>query len=348
MSVETHPPVAAAPGLADLAASLPPEMLASSDLSKLAADLPGGTQLVVVDEPIRRLPFIARSGIVLIPLTLIVAAWGGAASFFPHIREGLAPTVPTAERSPPNGAALFAQNCASCHGERGDGNGTASLSIKARYFGAEKFKFTDTDGTNIPTTENLLGVLHRGIEGSSMPSFAQLPEDDLAALVAHVRGLTRKGRYEALYQVAAREFEGGTGDEPDPAALSRKADASTVVGKRIAVPAAFAASTPDSVERGRKLFLTNCAACHGEDGAGKNANRTDLKNDNGTPARPRVLTSGVFKGGREKPQLYARIRLGIPGTPMPGSPLFTDAEVNDTLNYVLSLSPEPGQVAKGK
>ena len=64
-----------------------------------------------------------------------------------------------------------------------------------------------------------------------------------------------------------------------------------------------------------------------------------MRNDDGTPARPRDLTRGIFKGGREREQLYARIMLGLPGSPMPSSRnVYKPHEAGDLINYILSLS----------
>jgi hypothetical protein len=65
----------------------------------------------------------------------------------------------------------------------------------------------------------------------------------------------------------------------------------------------------------------------------------DMKNDNGWPTRPRDLARGVFKGGSEKERVYARIALGLPGTPMPGTAAtLKPEELVDLTNFVLSLS----------
>ena len=91
-----------------------------------------------------------------------------------------------------------------------------------------------------------------------------------------------------------------------------------------------------------------CAKCHGPDGHGDGPQTKDptFKNDDGTPAHPRDLTAGVFKGGRDPRQIYARIMLGMPGTPMPASNTLKPQEVDDLIGYVLSLSqPAPGGAA---
>jgi mono/diheme cytochrome c family protein len=64
----------------------------------------------------------------------------------------------------------------------------------------------------------------------------------------------------------------------------------------------------------------------------------ELKNADGSPTRPRDLAGGNFKGGGEHRQLYARILIGMPGTPMPASDKLKPEEVGDVINYVRSLS----------
>ena len=303
----------------------------------------------VAADRIDRLPWYKRFGLVLVPLTLAGVVWGGPSGYFDVIRATTNPKPAAVALAPADGPRLFARNCAQCHGERGDGRGVAQLSIPARYFGAEPFKFTLTTGTKVPTDTTLDATLKRGIHGSSMPSFDALRDDERAALVGHVRTLARQGRYEALYQKAAKEAQDG-GDDPDPVKLARKADEQCAVGDPLPLPAAFGPPTPAAVARGQTVFLAACASCHGPEGRGDGAQALagQLKNDNGTLAQPRNLRGGVFKGGREKEQLYARIVLGIPGTPMPAGTALKPQEVDDLINYVLSLSEPTGTQTAAK
>jgi DMSO reductase family type II enzyme heme b subunit len=85
------------------------------------------------------------------------------------------------------------------------------------------------------------------------------------------------------------------------------------------------------------LFAATCASCHGATGKGDGVQAQ--KNDDGTPTRPRDLTRGIFKGSRDAKQLYARIMLGMPGSPMPGSNQTIKPEgAGDLVNFLLSLS----------
>ena len=294
---------------------------------------------LIPQEPRRfdRLPLAKRVGLVAIPLLLVGLLWGGAAQFFPEIRSTFTPEVASREHAPANGAALFASHCANCHGPEGKGNGVAHLTIPARYYGFEPFKFTNTTGTRVPTDAQLVELLKRGIAGSSMPSFANLRDDELDALVRHVRILTRRGMYEKYYAKALKDFDDG-GDDPNPAKIQIKADEACVIGTPPPSPPELSPATPASVAAGRAVYERTCQSCHGPTGRGDGPQVAQLRNDNGTPARPRNLVGGVFKGGGEKRNIYNRVLLGIPGTPMPATPTLKPQEMSDLINYVRSLS----------
>jgi mono/diheme cytochrome c family protein len=111
---------------------------------------------------------------------------------------------------------------------------------------------------------------------------------------------------------------------------------------------------PDSIARGRALFLSakaKCVTCHGVTGKGDGANTEvpqagkdvpGLFDDWGRKIKPRDLTTGIYRGGRRPIDLYRRIRAGIKGTPMPpfDANLLSDEEVWDLVNYVLNVPHE--------
>src|SRR5512139_4137704 len=68
---------------------------------------------------------------------------------------------------------LYDTHCAACHGAAGDGTGPASVWLfpRPRDFSAGLFKLKSTPGTALPTDEDLLSTVTRGMPGSSMPSF---------------------------------------------------------------------------------------------------------------------------------------------------------------------------------
>jgi cytochrome c oxidase cbb3-type subunit III len=74
---------------------------------------------------------------------------------------------------------------------------------------------------------------------------------------------------------------------------------------------------------GQKIFLSQCASCHGRDGKGGQQ----------TPD----FTKGVFKRASTDEGLYKVVQMGVPGTTMPGFTL-NARETWQVLSYIQSLS----------
>jgi len=339
-------------------------------------------------------PFVLRKAsrltLFTAPFVIIGGLWATPGLMvYDALKTGPADAVATAAL---DGQRLFHKHCASCHGETGDGKGTANLEPPARHFGYQPFKFATTVRRQEagyafanPSDADLLGILKRGIPGSAMPAFQKPPEGtpaaaqvqahltdaELAAVVGHVRELTRKGVYEKLLAVATiKELKDITAESDEPRAIkaatkedwkeARKSaekpaqlmpatDLLTAVGKPVVIPPTFGPPSPAAFARGKALFVkATCASCHGKEGRGDGEQFKEPepgqpdkrpKNLDGTPASPRDLTAGIYKGGGDAWSLYARIRLGIPGTPMPASEAsaLPDTDMADLIRYVQSL-----------
>ncbi len=93
---------------------------------------------------------------------------------------------------------LYREHCILCHGIAGNGLGATSrlLNPYPRDFRLGKFKFKSTPIGSRPTRGDLRQLLQHGIAGTSMPSFARLPEDDIEALVDYVIYLSIRGEVE--------------------------------------------------------------------------------------------------------------------------------------------------------
>jgi mono/diheme cytochrome c family protein len=230
------------------------------------------------------------------------------------------------------GKELYGNYCSSCHGENGDGNGPAArfLYPRPRNFGEGKFRLVSTNN-RLPSDADLIHVLTHGMTGSAMFPFAHLPEGERQALVTYVRHLTR-----TLLEGRVREEAAKNGEEVDPAELADTLDRLTQPGTPLEVPADLPAASAESVARGRAQYAKVCIACHGETGKGDGVQAQ--RDDNGMPTQPRDFTRGIFKGGRELNQLYARMAVGMPGSPMPASSNLSPGEIGDLINYVLSFS----------
>lgn len=94
------------------------------------------------------------------------------------------PLAPTTIPSPSRGAALYAQNCASCHGSKGEGPAGAFARLDPA-----PIAFADRERARDRSLFGLYQVISQGLEGTAMQSFASLPEEDRWALAFHVGGL---------------------------------------------------------------------------------------------------------------------------------------------------------------
>jgi mono/diheme cytochrome c family protein len=97
----------------------------------------------------------------------------------------------------------------------------------------------------------------------------------------------------------------------------------------------------EALERGQRVYLAQCAVCHGIRGDGKGflARNLDVK--------PRDFTGGTYKFRSTAPgelpamaDVVRTVRVGVPGTSMPAWTQFlTDAEIHDVARYLVVFSP---------
>ena len=78
-----------------------------------------------------------------------------------------------------DGAALWAQNCASCHGKDGSGNTTMGKKLGVKDYSKDQ-GFSDAEAAN---------VIKNG--KGKMKAYKQLSDADVKALVSYVRSLKK-------------------------------------------------------------------------------------------------------------------------------------------------------------
>lgn len=98
-----------------------------------------------------------------------------------------------------HGAELFAQNCVSCHGPKGEGDGVAgeNLSPRPRNLVQGAWKF---GGTRL----GIMHVLAEGSPGTAMQSYSYLALNDRWALTHFVRSITKNQIADNDADVAAQ------------------------------------------------------------------------------------------------------------------------------------------------
>lgn len=222
------------------------------------------------------------------------------------------------------GQVVYMRWCAACHGEKGDGKGPAApfLRPQPRDFTLGVYKYKSTEGNGPPSDQDLMRTITEGMPGTSMPGWQDvLGEAERRDVIAFIKKLSD-----------VFEFE-----KPGPAV--------SLAGRSPSSDAAITA--------GREVYRkSKCFECHGESGKGNPSKK--LKDDWGEPLWPRNLTRPwTFRGGSGVDDVYTRLTVGIPGTPMP---VYGDAGKKDALSsqerwavahYVASLArarqrPSPG------
>jgi len=111
---------------------------------------------------------------------------------------GLAlPSIALAGGDAAAGKALYLQNCSSCHGDSGKGDGPTgmALPVKPRDFSVGDFKF-DTDGDGKTGTDaDITNVIKKGAMayGGSplMAPLPQLTDANIADIIAFIRTLKK-------------------------------------------------------------------------------------------------------------------------------------------------------------
>jgi DMSO reductase family type II enzyme heme b subunit len=178
----------------------------------------------------------------------------------------------------------------------------------------------------VPSDADLFEVITRGMVGSAMPPHGHLTVPERQALVGYVRQLTTARGMQRLLA----EFE-EAGDELEPE-VAREITY-RVPGSLMELPEEPEA-TPELLAEGRMLYVRSCAPCHDLDGTGRT--RTDFVDSLGHRVFARDFTAGIMKGGTSKLDMYRRIRLGMPGTPMPRVEL-SPRETWALVHYSLSM-----------
>jgi len=233
-------------------------------------------------------------------------------------------TEATLPRSPgwiAYGKEVYERRCIGCHGVKGDGNGPAAAFLfkqRPRNFTGGVFKFRLTQKP-IPTDGDLLRTITRGVRGTAMPAWYELPLTDRLAVIQYIK-----------YELAV--------DRSDPKApyayFTEEPPGAPLYIGRPPVP------SQQLIDHGKEVWQNaKCWECHGKTGNGDGEKAPGLKDDFNFPAPPADLTSGQFKSGPAVQDIFRTMSTGFSGTPMPSYRDSLSEEDRWALAYyVVSLS----------
>ncbi len=245
--------------------------------------------------------------------------------FLPALLAGLllAGAARAAAPDVDNGEKVYVARCLGCHGDEGDGLGFGAdrMLPPPRDFTLGQFKIKTTGFEDpVPNDSDLIRMIRDGMPGTSMPGWAgMISEQDILDVTLYIKTFA-----EMEEEVPEDQVDYGT----------------------------QIASSADSIEQGKKLFLDGdrCSECHGEEGKGVSIKK--LKGDNGERTWPKNLTKPwTFLASNDPKDIFSRVTVGIPGTQMPSfadpkSKLKLSIEERwNVANYVASLA-KTGKVVR--
>ncbi|MFI5340775.1 MAG: c-type cytochrome [Candidatus Methylomirabilales bacterium] len=198
--------------------------------------------------------------------------------------------IPSARPSAGRGAALYAERCAACHGERGKGTARGLAIAKRELL---------QDVSPVAVFQMLGGAVVAKASHQSSPHLS-------ASVMARQRKETHA------------EFARGWSDQDRWDGVAYLWTLGT---------------TPDRLDLGRRLFSRNCAACHGERGAG------DGPGGKSQPKEPANFTDARRMLAGTRALYTAKIRRGGMGTGMPyWGNIFTEEEFAALVDYLWTFS----------
>ncbi|GIW80769.1 MAG: hypothetical protein KatS3mg105_2576 [Gemmatales bacterium] len=280
------------------------------------------------------------------------------------------------------GSRLYRLHCLHCHGLTGNGRGPTApwVNPHPRDYRPGIFKFTSSgqiEQQRKPLRSDLVRTLRQGIEGTSMPSFGLLPDDEIEALVSYVIHLSIRGQTEMLVlsdlmeKNKAREQKELSPEEQrkeveaelanlqefalqvveNVAREWQQAQSSLIVplteapeNLRTAGASPTSEVAKESIRNGFELFMSakaGCGGCHQDFGR-----KERFLNDAwGTIVRPADLVKGVYRGGRRPIDLYWRIHSGVNGAGMPA--IFNGLRPSDSeLKALAAIDKLDGQTKR--
>ena len=215
-----------------------------------------------------------------------------------------------AQAAPQKGQRIYLENCAACHGERGDGKGPEAhrLRTKPRDFTTGNYKFRSTPSGSLPLDEDIFRSISRGVRTTSMLAQAHLSEKERWDVTEYLKSFSERFRSEKHPKQILIQ------DKP-----SFEAEL-VALGKM-------------------KYEEAGCGECHGPQGRGDGPAAKELTDESGNSIVPTDLTLKPFKSGPDAADLYRTITTGLNGTPMPSYAEALSAKERWALiAYVMSIA----------
>lgn len=230
-------------------------------------------------------------------------------------------------------AKAYQTYCAQCHGMSRQGDGPVSewiYPIPKNLMRAEFLRSL--------TKEEAIQSITHGVKGTPMPPWGEVGEGKEGKPILSKEEI--KQLVDWLYStlplqsVTPKESPKWNYQVEDVMRELKEEGAATVLFDRGNIAKEY--YTMENIQEGRRLFIENCAPCHGKEGDGAGL-RAEAMND----AKPRMLTNLDWISSQDDISLLRSIKYGVPGTAMtPWGDLTSAKQRLDLVLFIRSLSKE--------
>ncbi len=226
----------------------------------------------------------------------------------------------------PRGRAIYAKNCAVCHGDKGEGAvwAGANMTRPPRNFSVV--------GPDSLTREAMLGAVAQGRPGTAMASFAtQLSKEEMALVVDYIRVALMAPAISGTRAHGGRAADAAASPgAASVAAAATAASPSTGAAAKANLVAPFPNNLKGDARRGGTFYQANCATCHGLRGDGQGPRAYFIN------PKPKSFVDDTARARYSRPALFAFVSEGKLGTEMPAWRQVIDAQqIADVAEYVL-------------
>jgi caa(3)-type oxidase subunit IV len=245
------------------------------------------------------------------------------------------------------GKELFQENqCATCHGPEGFGNGPA-----AAGYNPHPRNFHSNEGWDNGRKESgVFKTLKNGVPGTGMASYGTLPPDDRWALAAYVLSLgPQPVPADTVDELAAIGFgpkaKNGGAEEEAPSisidlAMDRMTQDHPVGAHHLVSGYALERAQAQATSPGGQLYTARCAECHGlrAEGGIRVANLGEIP-------KAFIVTRALSHelGSMQSREAFTKVVVnGMIGNVMPSYGQLTDSEISELYDYVRSLNASQG------
>jgi mono/diheme cytochrome c family protein len=233
------------------------------------------------------------------------------------------------------GAHAYAQYCRACHGDKGDGKGTAASGLRPppRDFTLGVFKFAAVPAGTLPHDEDLLRTVRNGLHGTAMLAWDGVPDPQVRAIIQYVKTFSPRWKEEEPGEAIKPSEDAWKGREADGVARGKK-----VYHGLARCQGCHPAFAPKPfIYEATKELTGQASLDFREDMYGSELKESDF----GVKLLPPDFTRSTLRSVRDdhrKEDLYRVIASGVGGTAMPtwyGS--LPDEEIWAIVHYVDSL-----------